>query len=340
MFIDLHGLVIECIAPSLELETKLVRPFGLFLADQGEAEVTIEIVETLPPYEDFPELESSFSTPRNIVYDTKSFKLVDYFGKGATIENKAENRFTIYGDDDNFLQEAFYLLVLSTFGQYCDKSGMLRIHAMSLSYADKAFLVPIPPGGGKSTMAFSMLEEEGFRLISDDEPVISGSGQVLPFALRIGTLDEDKVRDIPEEFFYTIDRMEFGPKFFIDIRYWEEKLEHRALQDVVYMVAKRVLNGTPTIKKIPKYKVAKSITRDAVIGVGLYQGLEFMLSHSPWSTIAQIGTVFKRAIVAWKMLRHAETYSFTITRDIDENRRVFRDFARSIEKASAEQLAK
>lgn len=333
MFINLHGLVIECKGPSPELEAKLLRPFGLFLADQGTAGVTIEIVETLPPYEDFPELESSFSTPRNIVYDTREYKLIDYFGKGATIENKAESRFTIYGDDDNFLQEAFYLLVISVFGQYCDKHGMLRIHAMSLSYADKAFLVPIPPGGGKSTMAFSMLQEEGFRLISDDEPIVSTSGHILPFALRIGTLDEKRTRNIPEEFVYSIDRMEFGPKFFIDVRYWESQLEHRELEEIIYIVARRVLNGTPAIKKIPKYKVLKSITRDGIIGVGLYQGLEFMLSHSPWSTVAQIGTVIKRAIVAWKMLRRAKTYSFVITRDIDENRRVFAEFARSLEKA-------
>lgn len=333
MFINLHGLVVECKAPSPELEAKLLRPFGLFLADQGTAGVTITIVETLPPYEDFPELESSFSTPRNIVYDTREYRLVDYFGKGATIENKAESSFTIYGDDDNFLQEAFYLLVLSIFGQYCDRHGMLRIHAMSLSYGDKAFLVPIPPGGGKSTMAFSMLQEEGFRLISDDEPVVSTSGHILPFALRIGTLDEEKIKNIPEEFVYSIDRMEFGPKYFIDIRYWEEQLEHRELQEIIYIVARRVLNGTPAIRKIPKYKVLKSITRDAIIGVGLYQGLEFMLSHSPWTTIAQVGTVVKRAIVAWKMLRRAETYSFVITRDIDENRRVFGEFARSLDKA-------
>ena len=330
MFIDLHGYVIECIAPTPELQAELVRPFSQFLSDADAAAITIEVIESTPPYAEFPELEASFSTPRNVIYDTRDYKLVDYFGKGATVEDKRENRFTIYGDDHNFLQEAFYLLVLSIFGQYCDRNGMLRIHAMSLSYADRAILVPLPPGGGKSTMAVSMLQEEGFRLISDDEPVVSTSGGILPFALRIGTLDEERVADIPPEYVYRIDRMEFGPKYFIDIQYWEEKLEHRELRDVVYLVARRVLNGTPAIYKTPKYKAAKSLLRDAVIGVGLYQGLEFMLGHSAWATLAQVGTVFRRSIVAWKVLRHAETYSFTITTDIAENRRVLSEFARGL----------
>lgn len=331
MLISLHGFNIEIKAPTPELEAKLVRPFQLFLAEQGEAEVSIEVVEALPPYDAFPALEASYSTPRNVVYDTTDLRIVDYFGTGATVEDKARGVYTIYGEDHNFLQEAFYLLTLSIFGQYCDRNGMLRVHAMALSYGDKAILMPIPPGGGKSTMAVAMLKEEGFKLISDDEPVVSRSGSILPFALRIGTLDQEKLKGVPEEFIYSIERMEFGKKFFIDVRYWEPQLEHRALEDVIYIAARRVLNREPSVNRIPKYKVMKSLVRDAIIGVGLYQGLEFMLGHSAWSTVSQAGTVVRRSIVAWKMLRRAKTYQLTLSRDIDANRRVFSEFIRNLD---------
>lgn len=331
MLICLHGLIVECTAPSAALEAQLVRPFGLFLADTGVPEVRIAVVESAPPYDQFPVLEASFSTPRNIVYDAADYKVVDYFGNGATVENKGERSFTIYGEDPGFLQEAFYLLVLSVFGQYCDRNGMLRVHAMALSYADYAILMPIPPGGGKSTMAVAMLQEEGFRLISDDEPIVSQNGAILPFALRIGTLDKAKVAAIPAEFVYSIDRMEFGLKYFIDVRYWETRLEHRALDKVIYMAARRVLNGTPSIEEIPKYRVLKSLFRDAIVGVGLYQGLEFMFSHSAWRNAMQLATLMRRSVVAWKMLRRARTFRFTLSGDVAANRRILGEFARGLQ---------
>lgn len=335
MFICLHGLIIECTAPSAALEAQLVRPFGLFLADSGTPAVRITVVESTPPYNRFPVLEASFSTPRNIVYDATDCKVIDYFGKGATVEDKDEQSFTIYGEDPNFLQEAFYLLVLSVFGQYCDRNGMLRVHAMALSYGDHAILMPITPGGGKSTMAVAMLQEEGFKLISDDEPVVSRDGRILPFALRIGTLDKARADAVPAEFVYSIDRMEFGMKYFIDVRYWESRLEHRALENVIYMAARRVLNGTPAIEEIPKRRVLKSLFRDAIVGVGLYQGLEFMFSHSPWRNAAQALTLIRRSVVAWKMLRHARAYRFTLSGDIAENCRVLREFAHGLEPPAA-----
>lgn len=331
MLICLHGLIIECTAPSAALEAQLLRPFGLFLVNSGASQVRIAVVESAPPYDSFPVLEASFSTPRNIVYDTADYKVVDYFGNGATVEAKRERSFTIYGVDPNFLQEAFYLLVLSIFGQYCDRNGLLRVHAMALSYADHALLMPIPPGGGKSTMAVAMLQEEGFRLISDDEPIVSRNGRILPFALRIGTLDKAKIEAIPAEFVYSIDRMEFGLKYFIDVRYWEPRLEHRALDKVIYLAARRVLNGTPSIEEIPKYRVLKSLFRDAIVGVGLYQGLEFMFSHSAWSNARQLATLLRRTVVAWKMLRRAHTYRFTLSGDVAANRRVLGEFARGLE---------
>ncbi len=335
MIICLHGLLIECSAPSPELEALVARPYKSYFSDEEVPEIVIDIIPESPPYEDFPDMEASYSTPRNVVYDSREKRIVDYFGKGVVIEEKDRQRFRIYGPDDNFLQEAFYLLVLSIFGQYCDRVGMLRIHAMALSYDNMAILMPIPQGGGKSTMAFAMLQEEGFKLISDDEPVVSPDGLILPFTLRMGTLDEKKLEDIPEEFVYSIDRMEFGMKHFIDAEYWKPQLETRPLKDIIYVTSRRVLNGPPSVRKIPKYRVFKSLVRDAIIGVGLYQGLEFLLSRSAWTTVAKTGTVFKRALCAWRMLGSARTYELTLSRDISENRRIFSTFIRELDRNPA-----
>ena len=48
--------------------------------------------------------------------------------------------FELYSEDENLLCEAFYLLVLSLLGQYCDREGFLRVHALGVATPDKAVL--------------------------------------------------------------------------------------------------------------------------------------------------------------------------------------------------------
>jgi len=331
MKIDMYGLVIECSIDSHEFAEQLTRPFKYFIVEKGLPLATIVVKDQPPPYESFPKITASFSTPRNIIYENEDLKIVDYFGKGAVVEDGKQSTFIIYGSDRNFSQEAFYLLVMSLFGQHCDKRKMLRVHALAVSYKNKAILLPIPPGGGKSTMGLALLKEKEFMLISDDEPVVKNDGAILPFPLRIGTLDREKLKDIPPEFVYSIDRMEFGLKYFIDIQYWKNKLECRSLNDVVLISSKRVLNGQPLIEKVTKCKVLKSLIRDSVIGVGLYQGLEFMLNKSMWSSLSLIGTACKRFVIAVKLLRNSDTYSMTLSSDVDDNVQVFKEFVRTLQ---------
>ena len=324
MIIDIYGLVIKCQAQSSELIDLLVRPFKEFVKDKGAPSVVITVVEEDPPYDTFPSIKARFSTPRNIVYNDKEFKLIDYFGKGAILEDYRNETFTLYGRCRNFLQEAFYLHAISLFGQYCDKAGMLRVHALALSYQDTALLMLMPPGGGKSTMAMAMLQEEGFKLLSDDQPVIDKYGCVHPFHLRIGTLDKEAIRLIPEEYVYEIDRMEFGLKYFIDCTYWKDKLENRPLRRSILFTSQRLLNGPPSIEKASKRNALSSLMRDAVIGVGLYQGVEFIFKSSSWEVLSKIGMVSKRFRVAVKLALASKTYQMNLSGDVRKNAVVLR----------------
>ena len=331
MFIELYGLTVKCKAESNNFACQLIRPFKYFLKKgDGKCQVTIEIKETDPPYETFPDLKASFSTPRNIVYNGQDTKIIDYFGKGVLVEDDKRLIYTFYSCDRNFLQEAFYLLVISLFGQYCDRNGLLRIHALALAYNDTAILLPVPPGGGKSTMAMALLQEKDFKLISDDEPILDKSGYIHPFPLRIGTLDPQKVKDIPEKFVYKIDRMEFGPKYFIDCEYWEDRLEKRPLRESILFVSKRVLNGKPEIELASKRKILSALLRDAVVGVGLYQGVEFIFRSSPWEVLSKFKIVFKRFISAVKLTWRSKTFQITLTRDVENNVKVFKEFIRDL----------
>lgn len=86
MIIDIHGLVIECRAESSDLLRSLIRPFKYFVTETGTPYINVTIKEIDPPYETFPNIKASFSTPRNVVFRGQNLKIVDYFGKGAILE--------------------------------------------------------------------------------------------------------------------------------------------------------------------------------------------------------------------------------------------------------------
>ncbi len=330
MTIDIHGLIIKVQCEPENLSEELVRPFKYFLSKEKVPEITISTEQKEPQYNSFPEIKSSFSTPRNIVYKHNGQKIIDYFGKGVIIEDTAESKFNIYGCNTNFLNEAFYLLVISLFGQFCDKKGYLRVHALALSYKNTAILLPIPPGGGKSTMAMAMLGTNGFKLISDDEPIVDKDGFIHPFPTRIGTLDKKKIENIPEKFVYQIDRMEFGKKFFIDYDYWQDKIEDKPLKKSILFISHRLLNGEPSIQKASKMKALSSLIRDAVIGVGLYQGLEFIIHNSSWELLTKVKIISKRFVKAVKLALSSGTYQINLSPNIEKNAKTLKEFIENL----------
>ncbi len=332
MIINIYGLIIKCHAESTDLVSEITRSFKYFVTDDGNPSVNIFVKEKDPPYETFPSIKANFSTPRNIVYKDKDCKIIDYFGKGVIVEEDKKLTYNMYSRDKNFLIEAFYLLILSLLGQFCDKNGMLRVHALALSYHNKAILLSVPPGGGKSTMALAMLQEKDIKLISDDAPIIDRSGRILPFPLRIGILDENIIKSIPDEYVYKMDRMEFGPKCFIDCDYWKDKIEDRYInpKDSILFISCRILNENPSIRKISKRKVFAALIRDAVIGIGLYQGLEFIFQSSSWEVFFKVRIVFRRLIKAFRLTLLSKTYQITLSRDITKNALIFKEFIRNL----------
>lgn len=330
-FLDIYGLIIECKTASVDLLPELVRPFVSFVSagkpDGFESRTTrIFIEETDPPYETFPLLPAAFSTPRNVVYCDKDRKIIDYFGKGVVVQSDRDAYYHIYGNDRNFLLEAFYLLILSLLGQYCDRRGLLRIHALAMSYHDLAVLILMPQGGGKSTMAHALIEEPEFRYISDDDPILDQHGRILPFPRPIGILNHKSIEQIPEQYVYKVNRMEFGWKYYVDCEYWKGKTETRRLTESLLLIGHRVLNGSPAIVKYSKRKAFGVLIRDAVIGVGLYQGLEFLLSRSTWDALSKIPVVFRRFLRALRLIRTTRTYQFTISGNSEQNLQVLKNF--------------
>ncbi len=325
-YLDIHGLKIQCRSQSSDLTLDLVRPFKYFIREEDGSTIQVVVKEEPPPYDQFPPLRAKFFTPRNVVYQDGSRKIIDYFGKGVVLEENNGTSYQIYGFERNFLSEVFYLLVLSLLGQFCDQNGLLRVHALALSYRNKAILVLLPQGGGKSTMAFNMLREPEFGYISDDDPIVDRFGRVLPFPRPLGGLDRSTFNGIPDRYIYSIDRMEFGIKHYIDYDYWANRVEKRHLDDIILFIGRRILNGDPSIRQTSELRALSTLMRDAVVGVGLYQGLEFLFNNSSWDALRKIPALVKRFLRALKLSHIADSYEFTISGNAEKNSRILKEF--------------
>jgi hypothetical protein len=324
MLLDIHGLIVACQTPFGDLAADLVRPFRYFLVTTGKPAVVVTVESIDPPYAAFPRLPAAFSTPRNVVYAGDGVRIVDYFGRGAVVQDGGGYR--IYGTDRNLVREIFYLLVLSLLGQYCDRAGMLRVHALAVSRNDRAFLFTMPPGSGKSTLALALLRTGHVRYISDDDPLFDRQGRILTFPRALGLLDRSSLEGIPDTSIFRVDRMEFGTKYFVDVSEWADRIESRPLTDIVVVAARRVLNGEPRVEPMSRLRLFRTLWRDAVIGIGLYQGLEFLVTRPVRELAAKAPVLVRRLRLAAMLARRSRSYELVITRDQDATLRVVTAF--------------
>ncbi len=334
MLIDIHGLVIACDAGSTEAELALTRPFAFFRVSSGEPLALVRVEPVEPPYGDFPALSAQFSTPRNVVYRHGRLKIVDYFGRGAVVHDPDRATYTIYSSDANLRQESFYLLVLSLLGQHCDRVGRLRVHALALSAADRAFLFLMPPGSGKSTLALGMMRQGNVRYISDDDPLFDPARGILCFPRSLGILDRRSIAEVPDRFVSRVDRMEFGTKYFLDADYFGDRIETRALDRIAMVTVRRVLNGEPSIEPSSRRAVLRALIRDAVLGIGLYQGIEFLVQRSSSEVFARLPILLRRTMLAVRLAHRARPFRLTANRDRDGVRRAVEEFVERQSRAS------
>ena len=321
---DFYGLTIQIQSKNQGLADEILRDFSYFQSGRKEGEVRIDLDLTAPVYEGFSDLPAQFITPRNVCYKDGTRTIIDYSGKAICIHDRKKKTCVIQGLDFDLVREICYLFVLSVTGQHFDKRGLNRVHALGISRGGRAALLMMPSGGGKSTMALRLLSRPGFKLLSDDSPLVDRSGRVLAFPLRVG-IPPDHNNVIDPKYIRTLNRMEFDPKTVIDIEAFRERLADDA-SPALLLVGERNLGRVSRIEPLSRVKTFKSLTNNMVVGLGLYQGLEFLLERGSWEVFLKIGLLWSRLRNALGLLRRTECYRFVIGRDLELNTACLTEF--------------
>ena len=312
-FFDVYGYRFELRSSCRPAFDGLCQDFAFFRSDARGGERLIELRYEDPQYDSLPAWDATIHTPRNIVYKSGGESFIDYQGRGVARHDRASGGFRVEGLDEDILYEAAYLFLLSQCGEFLDAQGKHRVHALGVTIEGKAVLVLLPMGGGKSTLAYDLLKHSEVKLLSDDSPLVDRAGNLHAYPLRIGLLPGSE-GEVPENQRRVINRMGFGPKISVSYEYFAERVVPGAAPGIVFL-GSRSLSKDCRLERVGLAKGLRTLFSDCVVGLGLFQGVEFVLNRRLPELLPLIGVAGSRLWSSWRLLRRSRVYRVRLGRD-------------------------
>jgi hypothetical protein len=317
---DVYGLVMLVQGDWPEVVQDLACDFAWFRTSSapGAPACRVTVQRGPPDFDSFGDIPAAFVTPRNVVYQRGETTVVDYFGRAVSVLDRRQSHIVVRGDSPDLVHEAAYHFMLSRIGEHLERRRLARLHALGLSGPAGAIAVMLPSGGGKSTLALRALRDPDCRLLSEDSPLIDASGMAHPFPLRIGVNATDADL-LPDGHVRRLERMEFHPKLALEVEAFAERIEPQARPLRHLVIGRRTLGRSSRLEPLPRRSALAPLLREAVVGVGIYQGMEFVLQRGLRDVAGKAGTFVGRSLCAGAALTSARTWRLWVGRDHDRN---------------------
>lgn len=300
--------------------------FAFFRAGDEAAPVAeLELLVREPDFDSLPHCDGAIYTPRNVVFRHRNSRILDFGGRGLGLWDPSARYFRMESADEHLVYEATYLFLLSQIGQAADAGGLHRLHALAMSYQGRSILVLLPMGGGKSTLGAALLKHPAMRILSDDSPFITREGRALAFPLRLGLL-QGREHEVPAEHRRLVNRMEFGPKYLVNFSYFEDRVASSAEPGLV-LLGRRTLAPNGRLEQASRAAALRAMVPNMIVGLGLFQGLEYLLERSSRELVGNAGLGFSRLRNAWRLVSRSQNYVFHMGRDSDSNARMVAELA-------------
>jgi hypothetical protein len=317
--LEIRGLTVSIGGDWPEVCDSIRRDFAWFESSTGGvAEIEIQVERRRPDFGAFGDPVASFVTPRNVVYQEGHRTVIDYFGRALSILDRERDLLIVQGSEPHLVHEAVYLFLLSRIGEHLDSLRTPRLHALGLRGPAGGVAVMLPSGGGKSTLALRALRADGITMLSEDSPLIDRRGRLHPFPLRVG-INESDAPSLPAEHVRRIERMEFHPKLLLDIDYFRDRIEPEPVPLRHLVIGRRSLGRDPSLERVSRRRALGPLIREAVIGVGLYQGMEFVLQRGMRDALRKLDVAAMRASCCALCLGRSRVWELTLGRDHDRN---------------------
>lgn len=265
---------------------------------------------------------STKQTSNSIYYDVGDVRYNDYYGKALSIINYNAESVNIYYTDEGFIHELLYLLVLSRTGKYLDRKGMHKIHACGINYKNKNLILMMSSKGGKTTTFCELLQDEEVNIISDDTPIITNKGEVLPFPLRIGSESKEFLKNkfsyLSDEDLSFFKREHYSAKYVVNLKKIKNKVESNAKEDIL-VVGIRSTFDIPLVEKTSKLKMLKHMLEHMVVGIGLPMIVEYFLQNTIKDHFVNFAILLSRIKASLKILGRSRCYKIYLSENINLN---------------------
>jgi hypothetical protein len=200
-----------------------------------------------------------------------------------------------------------------------------------MRYKNTPFICILPQGAGKTTLAVDLLKDPDFTLFSDDIPLISARGEILPFPLRIGIKGNADFLDLNSEYIYNIRRRRHGPKTLVSMEFFRDRIAGTAPLEVI-LIGQRESGNDARIEKISAFKALMPLMQSSVAGLGLPQVVEYFLRFGFGEILNKFGLVLSRCRASLAVIFGSKTYRFTIGSDRKKNAEVLKEFLKNEKK--------
>ncbi len=249
--LDVYGLRASLTGDWPEVIDQLLLDYAWFRRElEGPAEVEVEVQRRPPDFGAFGELDASFVTPRNVVYEHGALTVIDYFGRALSVLDRDRGRLTLQGEDEHLVHEAGYQFLLSQ-----DRRAPRPHRAPAPARAGP---VHARRGGrgdaplGRRQVHAGAARAPGRRrqLLSEDSPLMDRHGRLHPFPLRIG-VNEASAQDLPAEKLRRLERMEFHPKLALEVEAFAERIRPEPQQLAHIVVGRRSLGTSARLDTAP-----------------------------------------------------------------------------------------
>jgi hypothetical protein len=132
-------------------------------------------------------------------------------------------------------------------------------------------------------------------------------------------------QDIPAKYLYKADFLRIGTKIMVDIDYFADKIG-TVSQPWMVLLGERALGNESRIIPASKLRASKEFIKNSVVGLGLHQGLEYLLGGNIWGTIGKSALAWSRLNNSLKVLSRSQVYRYQIGHDFEKNNQVLIDF--------------
>jgi|GEM_PF-580642 len=318
-FFSFYGIVVEVTTSSLELWERLENDFSYFSQERNNSskvDVKLNAEVCTPEKHHLLKEKCIFSRKEMKVFEKENLRLIDYGdGRARALFDLIANTNKMQSEELDLLHEKAYLFILSRVGKQLDLQGFHRLHGMCLLHIKQETLLIslMSSGGGKTTLFSHLLNTNQFSIFSDDSPLISSSGDVFPFPIRVGF---EKNGILPEQWsklpFTTLKREEYGEKKLISISSLNWPIGGK-YKNVILLRGKRgrefkVENGNMLI-------VIPHIIKEGVIGIGLPILIEYFWERGFNDFLKKTIIALKRTKALWRLLLRSEVKVITLGDD-------------------------